>query len=219
MSNNFCAHKWMTVMILLDTIVQLLHVMNHITLYLRSKYHYNLIITILLLYTATHTCIYVWCTRGLVAVVPFCGCELGKPIPIGYTPHFLFGFSWTNTVLCLRQGSRIKCLRHKTTSLQRPVPQLPIVYSTTHEAPLLQDHFSTETSLNLPIVYSTTHEAPLLQDHLSTETSTFNQPHTTNHTTPEYIRVPETAHFRSTRVEATQQITNTHPLCKSMACT
>ena len=28
-----------------------------------------------------------------------------------------------------------------------------------------------DQSLNLPIVYSTTHEAPLLQDHLSTETS------------------------------------------------
>ena len=56
---------------------------------------------------------------------------------------------------------------------EAPLPQdhlsteanLPIVYSTTHEAPLPQDHLSTEA--NLPIVYSITHEAPLLQDHIT----------------------------------------------------
>ena len=40
----------------------------------------------------------------------------------------------------------IKHLCYKTTSLQRPVLQPPIVYPTTHEPPLLQDHLSTETS-------------------------------------------------------------------------
>ena len=48
------------------------------------------------------------------------------------------------------------------------------VCSTAHEAPLLpatRPPLCRDQSLYLPMVYSTTHVAPLLQDHLSVDTS------------------------------------------------
>ena len=74
----------------------------------------------------------------------------------------LYKTSLSATPLCT--PSHMSHLCYKTTSLQRPVPQPP--YSVFHHTwatsatrpPLYRNH-----SLNLPLVYSTTNEAPLLQ--------------------------------------------------------
>ena len=63
-------------------------------------------------------------------------------------------------------------LCYKTPSLQRPAPQPPnSVLHHTQSTSATRPPLYTDQSLNLPIVYSTTHEAPLLQDLLSRETS------------------------------------------------
>ena len=66
----------------------------------------------------------------------------------------------------------MKHLCYKTTSLQRPVPRPPLsVFHHTRSTSATRPPLYRDQSLNLPLVYSTTHEAPLLQDHLSSKTT------------------------------------------------
>ena len=77
----------------------------------------------------------------------------------------------------------VKPICSKVTSLQRPVPWSS---HNTRSTSATRTHLYGGQSLNLPTVHSTTHEAPLLQDHIPTVTS----PKTSLQSSPPHMKAP-----------------------------